>query len=227
MDFKIYKKIVDAEVEAFNNIYADISKEIELNSNIIEEHNQSLKHRIDINEDNKRLLRNHMWLKYQLPFVDINEMIRKYINMIKYKEIYFQDKYVVEKLKCISNFNKKTEEIDKLKVKNSELKSVLAGIHNLSPEHFAYSSIEALKNVIHPEVIYSSLESYSNRIPHSLYIHEVCAFPHNVETDVRYISEKLVMLFESIFEREILKWSHPEYYEKTYKPSIQRLFKRN
>ena len=147
-DFKHYKTIVDAEVEAFNNICIDISNEIETNSKIIEEH-QALRHRTDINE-----------------------------------------------------------EIDKMKVKNSQLKIILSNVHHITAEHFAYSSLEALKNIVQPEIRYSRLESYSNIVPESLYIHNVYTFPHNVETDVKFIDDNLVTLFEDIFQCENIRAIH-------------------
>lgn len=163
-DFKHYKNIVDAEVEAFNNICTDISNEIETNSKIIEEH-QSLRHRTVINE-----------------------------------------------------------EIDKMKVKNSQLKIILSNVHHITAEHFAYSSLEALKNTIQQEIIYSSLESYTNIVPESLYIHNVYTFPHNTETDVKFIDGKLVNLFEDIFQCEILRAHTPELSQRRYIPSAYKLF---
>jgi hypothetical protein len=224
MGFETYKTIVDAEVDAFNKICKDISKEIETNSKIIEEHHQALKHRIDIDVENKRLLRNHMFAKYNIGFVDINVLIVKFRYRTKYTEEYFQDKYVLEKLEAISNFNIKCNEIDKLKVKNSQLKIILAKVNYLTPEHFVYSSLEALKNVIKPEVTYSSLESYSNRAPHSLYINNIYAFPHNTETDVSYIDEKLVDLFEDIFRLEIVRTYTPCLGQRRYITSVHKLF---
>ena len=96
-----------------------------------------------------------MFKRYNVGFVDTNEMILKFNNRIKYLETYFQDKYVIAKLQAISNFNNKKEEIDILKVKNSELKIILAKVHYLAAEHFVYSSLEALKNTVQPEVICS------------------------------------------------------------------------
>lgn len=224
MEFETYKTIVDAEVDAFNKICKDISKEIETNSKIIEEHHQALRYRIDVYEEDKRLLRNHMFAKYNIGFVDINEMIMKFRYRTKYIEGYFQDKYVIEKLEARSNFDTKCDEIYKLKVKNSQLKIILAEVHYLTPEHFAYSSLEALKNVVTPEVIYSSLESYSNRVPHSLYINNVYAFPHNTETDVSYIDEKLVDLFEDIFRLEIVRTYTPCLGQRRYITSAHKIF---
>ena len=211
-DFELYKNILEDEVKEFNSIYSSISKEIKFNAKIIEEYHGALRHRIDIYEENKRLLRIHMFKKYNIGFVDINELIMKYNNRTKYVEEYFQDKYVLEKLESISNFNKKSEEIDKLKVKDSEMKIILAKVHHLTPEHFVYSSLEALKNTVQPEVIYSSIESYSNRVPQSLYINDVCSFPHNTETNVKFIDENLVLLFEDIFKYELISTSYDERY---------------
>lgn len=214
-DFELYKDILEDEVKEFNSIYSSISKEIKFNAKIIEEYHGALRHRIDIYVENKRLLRIHMFKKYNIGFVDINELIMKYNNRTKYIEHHpeiFQDKYILEKLESISNFNKKSEEIDKLKVKNSEMKIILSKVHHLTAEHFVYSSLEALKNTVLPEVIYSSIESYSNRVPHSLYINDVCSFPHNTETNVKFIDENLVLLFEDIFKYELISTSYGERY---------------
>lgn len=222
-DFELYKNILEDEVKAFNNICTDIASEIECNSKIIEEHHQALRHRID-NEENKRILGIHMFKKYNIGFVDINEMIMKENNRSRYLEPYFQDKYVIEKLHAISNFNTNCEEIDKMKVKNSQLKIILAKVHHLTAEHFAYSSLEALKNTIQPEIRYSRLESYSNIVPESLYIHNVYTFPHNTETDAKFIDEKLVNLFEDIFQCEILRAHTPELSQRKYITSAYKLF---
>ena len=211
-DFELYKSILEDEVKAFNSIYKDIASEIECNSKIIEEHHQALRHRIDIYEENKRLLRIHMFKKYNIGFVDINELIMKYNNRTKYVEEYFQDKYVLEKLESISNFNKKSEEIDKLKVKDSEMKIILAKVHHLTPEHFAYSSLEALKNTVQPEVNTSGFSGDYFSIPVDNYIYNICEFPHNTETNVKFIDENLVLLFEDIFKYELISTSYDERY---------------
>lgn len=223
-DFELYKNILEDEVKAFNTIYKDIESEISCNSKIIEEHHQALRHRIDINEENKRLLRIHMFKKYNIGFVDINEMIMKENNRTKHIEEYFQDKYVIEKLHAISNFTNKCEEIDELKVKNSQLKIILAKVHHLTVEHFAYSSLEALKNVADPEVIYSELKSYSDRIPESLYIYNVYSFPHNTETDVKFIDTKLEALFEDVFRLAIVRSYQPIHGQRKYITSAYKLF---
>lgn len=224
MEFETYKTIVDAEVDAFNKIYKDISKEIETNSKIIEEYNQTLRHRIDIDVENKRLLRNHLWLKYGFAFCAIDELIMKFNNKTKYTEEYFRDKYVLEKLEAISNFNKKKEEIDKLKVKNSQLKIILAKVHYLSAEHFVYSSLEALKNVVEPEVICSKFSGDYFSISVDNYIYKICAFPHNTATNVSYIDEKLVDLFEDIFRLEIVRADQPILGQRRYITSAHKLF---
>ena len=102
--------------------------------------------------------------------------------------------------------------ISELNTRNSQLKIILAKVHHLTAEHFAYSSLEALKNTVQPEVIYSSIESYSNRVPQSLYINDVCSFPHNTETNVKFIDENLVLLFEDIFKYELISTSYDERY---------------
>lgn len=224
MEFETYKTIVDAEVDAFNKICKDISKEIELNSNIIEEYHQSLRHRTDIDEENKILLRNHMFKKYNIGFVDINELIVKFRYRTKYTGEYFQDKYVLEKLEAISNFNTRCDEIDKLKVKNSQLKNILAKVHHLTAEHFAYSSLEALKNVVQPEVITYGLDENYFGITVDNYIYNVCKFPHNIETDVSYIDEKLVDLFENIFSLVIIRVPQPMLGGRRYITSSHKLF---
>ena len=211
-DFELYKNILEDEVKEFNSIYSSISKEIKFNAKIIEEYHGALRHRIDIYEENKRLLRIHMFKKYNIGFVDINELIMKYNNRTKYVEEYFQDKYVLEKLESISNFNKKSEEIDKLKVKDSEMKIILAKVHHLTPEHFVYSSLEALKNVVDPEVIYSGFSGDYFSIPVDNYIYNICEFPHNTETNVKFIDEKLVDIFEDIFKYELTRTCYDERY---------------
>ena len=211
-DFELYKNILEDEVKEFNSIYSSISKEIKFNAKIIEEYHEALRHRIEIDVENKRLLRNHMFKRYNVGFVDINELILKFNNRIKYLETYFQDKYVIEKLQAISNFNNKKEEIDKLKVKNSELKIILAKVHYLTAEHFAYSSLEALKNVVDPEVIYSEFSGDYFSIPVDNYIYNICEFPHNTETNVKFIDENLVLLFEDIFKYELISTSYDERY---------------
>ena len=210
--FELYKNILEDEVKAFNTIYKHIESEISCNSKIIEEHHQALRHRTDINEENKRLLRVHMLAKYNIRFVDINELVLKFNNRIKYLETYFQDKYVIEKLQAISNFNNKKEEIDKLKVKNSELKIILAKVHYLTAEHFAYSSLEALKNTVQPEVNTSGFSGDYFSIPVDNYIYNICEFPHNTETNVKFIDEKLVDLFEDIFKYELIRTCYDERY---------------
>ena len=211
-DFELYKNILEDEVKEFNSIYSSISKEIKFNAKIIEEYHGALRHRIDIYEENKRLLRIHMFKKYNIGFVDINELIMKYNNRTKYVEEYFQDKYVLEKLESISNFNKKSEEIDKLKVKDSEMKIILAKVHHLTPEHFAYSSLEALKNTVQPEVNTSGFSGDYFSIPVDNYIYNICEFPHNTETNVKFIDENLVLLFEDIFKYELISTSYDERY---------------
>ena len=212
LNFETYKNILEAEVKEFNSIYSSISKEIKFNAKIIEEYHEALRHRIEIDVENKRLLRNHMFKRYNVGFVDINELILKFNNRIKYLETYFQDKYVIEKLQAISNFNNKKEEIDKLKVKNSELKIILAKVHYLTAEHFVYSSLEALKNTVQPEVIYSGFSGDYFSIPVDNYIYNICEFPHNTETNVKFIDEKLVDLFEDIFKYELTRTSCDERY---------------
>ena len=207
LNFETYKNILEAEVKEFNSIYSSISKEIKFNAKIIEEYHEALRHRIEIDVENKRLLRNHMFKRYNVGFVDINELILKFNNRIKYLETYFQDKYVIEKLQAISNFNNKKEEIDKLKVKNSELKIILAKVHYLTAEHFVYSSLEALKNTVQPEVICSGFSGDYFSIPVDNYIYNICEFPHNTETNVKFIDEKLVDLFEDIFKYELTRTS--------------------
>ena len=211
-DFELYKNILEDEVKEFNSIYSSISKEIKFNAKIIEEYHEALRHRTDINEENKRLLRVHMLVKYNIRFVDINELVLKFNNRIKYLETYFQDKYVIEKLQAISNFNNKKEEIDKLKVKNSELKIILAKVHYLTAEHFAYSSLEALKNTVQPEVNTSGFSGDYFSIPVDNYIYNICEFPHNTETNVKFIDENLVLLFEDIFKYELISTSYDERY---------------
>ena len=211
-DFELYKNILEDEVKEFNSIYSSISKEIKFNAKIIEEYHEALRHRTDINEENKRLLRVHMLAKYNIGFVDINELVLKFNNRIKYLETYFQDKYVIEKLQAISNFNKKSEEIDKLKVKDSEMKIILAKVHHLTPEHFAYSSLEALKNTVQSEVNTSGFSGDYFSIPVDNYIYNICEFPHNTETNVKFIDENLVLLFEDIFKYELISTSYDERY---------------
>ena len=211
-DFELYKNILEDEVKEFNSIYSSISKEIKFNAKIIEEYHEALRHRIEIDVENKRLLRNHMFKRYNVGFVDINELVLKFNNRIKYLETYFQDKYVIEKLQAISNFNNKKEEIDELKVKNSQLKIILAKVHYLTAEHFVYSSLEALKNVVDPEVIYSGFSGDYFSIPVDNYIYNICEFPHNTETNVKFIDENLVLLFEDIFKYELISTSYDERY---------------
>ena len=212
LNFETYKNILEDEVKEFNSIYSSISKEIKFNAKIIEEYHEALRHRIEIDVENKRLLRNHMFKRYNVGFVDINELVLKFNNRIKYLETYFQDKYVIEKLQAISNFNNKKEEIDELKVKNSQLKIILAKVHYLTAEHFVYSSLEALKNVVDPEVIYSGFSGDYFSIPVDNYIYNICEFPHNTETNVKFIDENLVLLFEDIFKYELISTSYDERY---------------
>ena len=215
-DFELYKNILEDEVKAFNAIYKEIESEIDCNSKIIEEHHGALRHRTDINEENKRLLRVHMLAKYNIRFVDINEMIMKENNGSRYLEPYFQDKYVIEKLQAISSFNTKCDEINKLKVKNSELKIILTKVHHLTAEYFVYSSLEALKNTVQPEVICSGCTGEYFSIPVDNYIYNICEFPHNTETDVKFIDENLVDLFEDIFRLAILRAHQPILEQRRY-----------
>lgn len=114
--------------------------------------------------------------------------------------------------------------ISELNTRNSQLKIILAKVHHLTAEHFAYSSLKALKNTIQPEIMYSSLESYTNIVPESLYIHNVYTFPHNAETNIKFIDEKLVNLFEDIFQCEILRAHTPELSQRKYITSAYKLF---
>ena len=93
-----------------------------------------------------------------------------------------------------------------LSIELSKLKDKLNKIQHLTTEHFVYSSLEAFKNIINP-----TTSRYGYII---LY-----AFPHNTETNVKYIDDRLVDLFEIAFN-DYINSSMDLFDKKVYKSVI-------
>ena len=87
----------------------------------------------------------------------------------------------------------------------SELETKLNKVKHLTTEHFVYSSLEALKNIIPPSIYDFENLNYK--------------FPHNTETNVKYIDDRLVDLFEIAFN-DYINSSMDLFDKKVYKSVI-------
>jgi len=87
-------------------------------------------------------------------------------------------------------------------LKTSELQNEIGKLKHLTAEHFAYSSLEAFKNTVNPTM-------------RDLGYVRIYNFPHNTETNTKFIDDRLVHLFEIAYNNFINSSQDNKIYRST------------